>query len=102
MPILVIIALASQFHIYLQWGQHPFSIVFCETDGSFYSTNINMFPLQVVVLHTLPGLLVGGAGAGLAAWHPTTTSRCVHHVTRGLAVMLLLPATVRDCQGFRA
>ena len=52
------------------------------------------------MLHTLPGLLVGGAGAGLAAWHPTTTSRCVHHVTRGLAVMLLLPATVRDCQGW--
>ena len=59
-----------------------------------------MFPRQVVVLHTLPGLLVGGAGAGLAAWQPTTTSRCVHHVTRGLAVMLLLPATVRDCQGW--
>ena len=42
----MIIALASQFHVYLPWGQCPFSPsrgllhvkTDCETDGSFYST----------------------------------------------------------------
>ena len=60
----MIIALGTQFHVYLSWGQHPFSVLNVkalvgafnqekalvgafsvivktdrETDGSFYSTN---------------------------------------------------------------
>ena len=52
-----------------------------------------------VVLHTVPGLLVGGAGVVLELWQSTVTSHCLHHITRGVAIMLLLPSTVRDCQG---
>ena len=52
-----------------------------------------------VVLHIVPGLLVGGAGVVLELWQSTVTSHCLHHITRGVAIMLLLPTTVRDCQG---
>ena len=53
---------------------------------------------KFVVLHTIPGLVVGCLGICLDRWHKSVTSHCVQHITRGVAIMLLLPSHVRDCQ----
>ena len=72
---------------------------FCQSRCHYCRSRSCVPSSKWVVLHTVPGLLVGGAGVMLECWQSTVTSHCVHHITRGVAIMLLLPSTVRDCQG---
>ena len=79
------VTMTSLSVMFVSWITFSISSRSCEPSSKF------------VVLHTIPGLVVAAAGAGLEAWQSSVTSHCVHHITRGAAILLLLPSTVRDC-----
>ena len=54
---------------------------------------------KFLVLHTIPGLLVLVGGLALHSLQQTVTSQCLLHLTTGVAIMILLPSSVRNFQG---
>ena len=54
---------------------------------------------KFLVLHTVPGLLLLVAGEAVDSLHQSVTSHCIHHLTTGVAIMILLPSTVNNFQG---
>ena len=54
---------------------------------------------KFLVLHTIPGLVLLVAGEAVDSLHQSVTSHCVHHLTTGVAIMILLPSTVNNFQG---
>ena len=54
---------------------------------------------KFLVLHTIPGLLVMVGGLALHSLQQSVTSQCLVHLTTGVAIMILLPSSVRNFQG---
>ena len=57
---------------------------------------------KFLVLHTIPGLFLLVSGLAVDSIHQSVTSHCLHHLTTGVAIMILLPSSVRNFQGREA
>ena len=53
---------------------------------------------KFLVLHTIPGLFLLVSGLAVDSLHQSVTSHCLHHLTTGVAIMILLPSSVRNFQ----
>ena len=56
-------------------------------------------PSKYLALQCVPGVGLQAAGLLALAWHESPTTHCMHHLARGAAILLLLPATVMDFKG---